>query len=150
MDNIQVVTAEDFCKVLADTCRKFADEGVKKKVKTGIRKIASEAKSEVTAKSRRSDKEYDGNTDNYKGSARFAKENSRPYKESWVTSTTEEKGVFRVIVHNKKWQLVHLLELGHVLRDGTGRVYGEVPAYEHVQSTYDNADKKVDELLEDL
>ncbi len=150
MSKDTVVSVDDFCAVLADTYRKFADEEVKKKVKKGINKISREAKQEVKAKSRRSKTKYDGNPDNYKGDKRFAKDNSKPYNESWVTSTKEENGIYTVAVHNKKWQLVHLLELGHVLRDGTGRVYGEVPAYKHIEPARENAKEKVDKLLEEL
>ncbi|MCM1133576.1 MAG: HK97 gp10 family phage protein [Ruminococcus flavefaciens] len=129
------VDIDDFVKALTDAYSTYTDE-IKTKVEKGVRKIAREAKADVVAKSP-------------KGKVNLTRGYSH-YKDGWTTSATKEKGVFRVTVHNKKYQLVHLLELGHVLRDGTGRVYGEVPAYEHVESTQNNAEKKVDELLEEL
>lgn len=141
------ITPEEFSDVIAEFVKFGMDEN-KKKVTSGIKKIAREARQEVETKSRRSKKEYDGNTDDYTGSKRFAKDNAKHYKESWTTSTLEEKGTLTVIVHNKKWQLVHLLENGHLLKDGTGRVYGEVPAYEHVEPVQKHAEEKVNALLE--
>ncbi len=153
MSKDTIVSVDDFCAVLADTYRKFADEEVKKKVKSGIRKIAREAKTEVIAKSPKNTrkKKYDEEVaKRYKEITGEDLDITKRYAESWVTSTKEENGIYTVAVHNKKWQLVHLLELGHVLRDGTGRVYGDVPAYEHVESTQKHAEEKVDKLLEEL
>ena len=143
------ITPEQLVETLVDACATYTDD-VKQKVHKGIDKIAREAKSEVKKKSPRSKKKYDGNPENYKGSGRFAKENSKPYNESWITRKEENNGVYTVTVHNKRFQLVHLLELGHVLRDGTGRVYGEVTPREHVKPVNTDAEKKVDKLLEEL
>jgi hypothetical protein len=38
-----------------------------------------------------------------------------------------------VIIYNEHPGLPHLLEYGHVSRNGTGRTYGEVPGHEHIQ-----------------
>lgn len=143
------ITPEEFSAVLTEFVKFGLDEN-KKTVHDGIKKISREAKQEVEQKSRKSKKEYSGNLDDYKGSKRFAKDNSKHYKESWTTTTVEERGTLTVTVHNKKWQLVHLLENGHLLKDGTGRVYGKVPAYEHVNTTQQHAKEKVDALLEGL
>lgn len=141
------ITPEEFSDIIVELVKTEVDEN-KKKVTNGIKKIAREARQEVEAKSPVSKKEYDGNTDNYKGSKRFAQDNAKHYKESWTTTTVEEKGTLTATVHNKKWQLVHLLENGHLLKDGTGRVYGEVPAYEHVETAQKHAEEKVYALLE--
>ena len=147
------IAPEQLVEVLADACATYTDD-VKKKVHKGIDKIAREAKSEVKAKSQRSKKKYDGNKDNYKGDKRFAEANVKPYNENWTTSTKEENGIYTATVHNKKWQIVHLLEYGHLTRKGTGRTAGKgkeyAKAFPHVNQTLKNAGKKVDELLEDL
>jgi len=153
------VAPEEFSTVLAELT-KFSAEEKKKEVHDGIKKIAREAKKEVETKSRKSEKKYSRSTDSYVsevdkvlrtiGSESKVTAKNKHYKDSWVTTTTEEKGNLTVTVHNRKWQLVHLLEKGHLLKDGTGRVYGEVPAYEHVESTQKNAEEKVNALLEGL
>ncbi len=147
------VTPEEFGAVLAEFV-KFGAEEKKKAVHDCIKKIAREAKKEVETKSPKSDKEYSGNTDDYKGSKRFAQDNSKHYKDSWATTTTitEERGVSTLIVHNKKWQLVHLLENGHLTRKGTGRTAGkgkdETRAFPHIKTVQAHAEEKVDALLE--
>ena len=41
-------------------------------------------------------------------------------------------------VHNKTdYQLTHLLEKGHVTRNGTGRTFGRTPAYPHIKEVED-------------
>lgn len=42
------------------------------------------------------------------------------------------------IIHNKEhYRLTHLLEKGHVSRNGTGRTFGRVPAYPHIAPVND-------------
>lgn len=142
---------------LSDFITKWAkielDEN-KDKIIKGVKKIARESKNEIEVSSPVSQTKYDGNTDNYKGSKRFAQDNSKHYKESWTTTTVQENGNITIIVHNKKWQLVHLLENGHLTRKGTGRTVGKgkerTEAYEHVKPVSDTAEKEVDALLEGL
>lgn len=149
----QIVTIEEFADVLTEFA-KFGLDEKKQAVNDGMKKIAREAKKEVESKSRVSDKEYNGNIDDYKGSKRFAKENSKHYKDSWTTSTTEENGDLTVTVHNKKFQLVHLLENGHLTRKGTGRIVGtgkeRTKAYKHVEPVQQHAEEKVNALLEEI
>ncbi|MDE6833188.1 MAG: HK97 gp10 family phage protein [Ruminococcus sp.] len=137
MSNI-IISPEELSEAITEIVKFNLDEN-KKTLTNGIKTIAREAKQEVESKSRISKKEYGVNTGN-----------SKHYKDSWTTTTTEEKGVLTVTVHNKKYQLVHLLENGHLLKDGTGRIYGEVPAFEHVESTNQNVEEKVNALLEGL
>lgn len=149
----QTVTIEEFAAVLAEFA-KFGLDEKKQAVNDGMKKIAREAKEEVESKSRVSDKEYSGNIDDYKGSKRFAQDNAKHYKESWTTTTTEENGDLTVTVHNKKYQLVHLLELGHLTRKGTGRTAGtgkeRTKEFKHVEPVQQHVEEKVDALLEGL
>ncbi len=135
MSDILSIEVEDFVKELTKAYSTYTDE-VKKKAESGIRKIAKEAKDEVISGSP-------------KGKVNLTRGYKR-YKDGWSTSTKKKNGVFTVTVHNKKYRLIHLLELGHLLKDGTGRVYGEVPAYEHIKPARENAEEKVDKLLEEL
>lgn len=55
------------------------------------------------------------------------------YAKGW-TSTKEGTRMGTVVtIYNKVPGLPHLLEYGHVSRNGTGRTYGRVPGYEHIK-----------------
>ena len=41
------------------------------------------------------------------------------------------------VIYNDLYSLPHLLEHGHVIRNGTGRVYGKVPGREHIKPVAD-------------
>ena len=118
---------ENFTKILAETCATFTNEVIEK-VENGIDKIAEETKAEVMA--------------NSPVSAKSSRK--RHYKSKWKTAKTRTKGVYRVTVHNTNYQLVHLLELGHLNRDGTTRSR----AFPHVAPAESNAETKIDRLLE--
>lgn len=59
---------------------------------------------------------------------------SGDYSKDWVVDeypTSRLKA--SVVVHNEgHYRLTHLLENGHVSRNGTGRTFGKVPAYPHI------------------
>ena len=49
------------------------------------------------------------------------------YKKGWkATIETDETGT-ACTVHNRVYQLTHLLENGHKVKNQTGKVYGDVP-----------------------
>lgn len=129
------VDIDDFVKEITKAYSTYTDD-VQKKLEKGLRKIARETKEEIVAKSP-------------KGKVNLTRGYTH-YKDGWTVSTKKQNGEFTVIVHNKQYQLVHLLELGHLLRDGTGRVYGEVLPREHVESTQKNAEEKLDRLLKEI
>lgn len=122
------VAIDEFTEVLAEKCRKYTGE-ITEKVFTEVQKIGMETVSEVKILS-----------PVYKGA----------YKRGWTCTIDESRGKIQVTVHNKKYQLVHLLELGHLLKDGTGRVYGEVPPKKHIETAETHAEEKVNALLEGL
>lgn len=154
------ITPEEFGAVLAEFV-KFGVEEKKEAVHDGIKKITREAKKEVETKSPESDKKYSDPYSAGNGLRRTTVSEeeilkSKHYKDSWATTATitEERGVSTLIVHNKKWQLVHLLEDGHLTRKGTGRTAGtgkdRTKAFSHVEPVQKNAEEKVDALLESL
>ena len=130
------ITPEELAEVLAEKCRKYTDE-ITEKVSSGIQKIGKETVSEVKSLS-----------PVYKGTYKEMKKGA--YKRGWTYTVDESRGKIQVTVHNRKYQLVHLLELGHLLKNGTGRIYGEVPPKEHVETAEKHAEEKVDALLESL
>lgn len=55
------------------------------------------------------------------------------YASGWTYKVTEGRLKAEAVIYNKaKPGLAHLLEHGHVSRNGTGRVFGRVPAYPHI------------------
>ena len=78
---------------------------------------------------------------------------SGDYANGWTR--TLEKGRLRVYatVHGKKptYQLAHLLEHGHVTRNGTGRTFKPTPAHIHIEpvATW-AADEAVDRAVSKL
>ena len=54
------------------------------------------------------------------------------YAKSWKVTSRKRYGAYRAVIHNKVYQLVHLLEFGHV-KAGGGRVDGKP----HVRPAYD-------------
>lgn len=61
------------------------------------------------------------------------KTDSGKYARGWKTQVEKGRLGTTVIIYNEHPGLPHLLEYGHVSRNGTGRTYGEVPGHEHIQ-----------------
>lgn len=76
---------------------------------------------------------------------------SGDYSKDWVA---DEFPVGRLktqlVVHNEDhYRLTHLLENGHVSRNGTGRTFGRVPAYPHIAPVNDWANKALPALVKE-
>ena len=128
-----IVSAEEFSRILAQKCRKYTDE-VCEKVEKGFKKIGKENVSELK------------NT---------SPEEFGEYKKGWTTTVEKtSRGVIQVTTHNKNYRLVHLLENGHLTRKGTGRTAGKgrdkTRAFTHVEPVDTHAKEKVNALLEEL
>ena len=54
------------------------------------------------------------------------------YARGWKQSIERGRLSTTVTLYNEHYALPHLLEHGHVIRNGTGRVYGEVRGREHI------------------
>lgn len=80
----------------------------------------------------------------------FGKYDHRKYSKSWAVK--EEKGNWGTntyIIYNKKhYRLTHLLEFGHVIRDGTGRQVGEADAIPHIKPMEEWVQEQLPKVLE--
>lgn len=131
--NEETISVEEFSKILAQRCKDYTDE-ICKKVETGIAKIGKE---------------------NAKEAKDTSPEDFGDYKKSWTTTIEKtSRGVIQATTHNKKYQLVHLLENGHLTRKGTGRIAGKgkehTKAIIHVSTVQEHAEEKIDALLTEV
>lgn len=71
------------------------------------------------------------------------------YSSSWMTTVIPSARLkVKRVVHNEQWyRLTHLLEKGHVSRNGTGRTFPPVKAYPHIAPVNDWAADRVRELV---
>jgi hypothetical protein len=87
--------------------------------------------------------------------ARMVKSNSQQfggrYAGSWTSQMEEGRLSTTGTIYSKKPGLPHLLEFGHVSRNGTGRTFGMVKAYPHIasveQQIVDNYVREVEQKL---
>lgn len=56
----------------------------------------------------------------------------KKYARTWTSKTESKIGYSSGTIYNTQPGLPHLLEYGHVLRNGTGRNYGHVAGREHI------------------
>lgn len=70
---------------------------------------------------------------------------SGKYSESWTVDRekTGRLAVTRVVHNEEHYRLTHLLENGHVSRNGTGRTFGRVQAYPHIAPVNDWANDEL-------
>ena len=59
------------------------------------------------------------------------------YAKGWKSQVNKERLSTTAIIYNDHPGLPHLLEYGHVIRNGTGRVYGEVRGRAHIEPVAD-------------
>ena len=70
------------------------------------------------------------------------------YASSWGIKKEAGVGQMNVVVHNKKhYQLTHLLENGHVVRNKKG-TYGRADAIKHIAPAAEKAEQSLVERLE--
>lgn len=101
-----------------------------------LESVGDEAKSRVTA-----------------ASPKGKRRGSGKYKRGWKVKTEESGSRTSVTVHNKRYQLTHLLENGHRTRLGTGkrgRVYGTkatVGAQPHIGAVNEWAQREAEKRI---
>lgn len=134
--NQLIATPEALVASLVSTCQEYTDE-VREAVEEGIIKIGEEAVEQVKVLS-----------PVYQGTEKNRKYPKGSYKQSWKYTVDRERGKINVTVHakNPHYRLTHLLENGHLNRDGTTRS----KAIPHISIVNAIAEQKVDKLLEGL
>lgn len=132
----ELISPEDLVSAMVEAAKIYTNE-IRENVEEGIERIAGETLKEVKSLS----PIYEGNS---------KKLRKGKYRSGWTTSVERSRGKAKITVHNKQYQLVHLLELGHCLKDGTSRVYGNVSTFPHVEIAEKHAEEKINKLLGDL
>ena len=137
---------EGLAEALTEACRTFSDEVVKQ-VENGITDIGRDATEEVKSLA----PEYTGHDIKRNGKTYHVvnkKLAKGAYRRNWTFRVDRTKGLYKVTVYVKgrKYRLTHLLEYGHLNRDGKTRAR----MFPHISVAEQHAEEKVNELLENL
>lgn len=75
---------------------------------------------------------------------------SGKYARGWTFQTQPGRLTVSAVVYGKSgtYQLAHLLEYGHVTRNGTGRTYPRTPAHPHIAEVSDWVEQQAPEIIE--
>lgn len=76
----------------------------------------------------------------------WANEGSGAYASGWTNDTVEGRlplSKFMVVYNGEHYRLTHLLENGHVIRNGTGRTFGKTGKYPHISKVNDWANTEL-------
>lgn len=131
-----VITPDEFAEALAEATRTMTEEVVEE-LENGLERIGNETVEELKRTS-----------PVYKGKSKKLKKGD--YRKKWKCLVEKERGVKRVTIYNQKGGLTHLLEHGHLVKNGTGRVLGNAPPIPHIAEAEKHAEEKLDKLLEGL
>lgn len=107
----------DFDKAIEKVLLEYGEE-VNEALETSVSTVASEAAEKLKAKTVFNPERHP----------------TGKYAASWISEQIAKGRVYtKTVVHNlEHYRLTHLLEKGHVSRNGTGRTFGKVPAYPHI------------------
>ncbi|GAA6514555.1 HK97 gp10 family phage protein [Phocea massiliensis] len=126
------VKIDNLSKAVMDILEGYSTE-VAEEVKEACRQVAQQAKKDIVLKSPKRTGEY-----------------AKGWK---VKKEFEDIDNVRFRVYNPKhYQLTHLLEYGHTIKNGTGRTFGETKARPHIrpaeQMAKQELPRKVKEAIE--
>lgn len=102
----------------AETVKKFLDD-YETDVYSEVSEAITEVAKETAQKLKRESRAMFGGGD---------------YAAGWTSKVEKGRVKVAAIVYGKKptYALAHLLEFGHVTRNGTGRTFARTPAHEHI------------------
>lgn len=110
---MQTVKPQDLAKTLEKYLNEYKED-IYEDVEELTKELTPQAKAEVQAKSPK---------------------DTGKYSRSWTVSTTKGQNFYSAKIKNKLYQLTHLLEFGHVTRDGTSRTIPQ-PHIREVENKY--------------
>lgn len=121
----------DLSKAIAELLEEYGDQ-VYNVIEECIDTVSEEAKDKLRAENH------------------FRNEASGAYAGSWINEKLEGKPltVTRVVHNENHYQLAHLLENGHVIKNGTGRTFGKTAAFPHIKPVNDWANKELVAMVE--
>lgn len=95
------------------------------------------------------DEVSDGAVNRLRAVNHFRRDGTGAYAGGWVNETLDSKPltVSHVIHNAQHYRLTHLLEKGHVVRDGKGREVGHAAAYPHIKPVNDWANEELVRLV---
>jgi len=116
------IELEAFSQAVKEICNGYASKDVQEAIEKSLNEAAKVAKKEVQAK---------------------APKRTGKYSKSWKTTKSKSRLSQNVIIHSKdQYQLTHLLEYGHVTRNG-----GRSRAFSHVEPANETAQNEFLRLL---
>lgn len=105
----------DFTKAVDSVLKEYGDEAYDV-MEVCIEEVADEA------------------TDKLRAVNHFKNDGTGAYAGSWINDEISKTvlSVKRAVHNEEHYRLTHLLEKGHVIKNGTGREYGKTDAYPHI------------------
>lgn len=121
------VSANDFSGAVTNILKDWSAD-VLEETNEAVKEVATEARDEL---------KVEGNFENRSGK----------YRKGWKVTFTELRYGLEATVHNKVYQLTHLLESGHA-KWLWGRDTGEtVQAFPHIEKVNEEAQRKLEEEI---
>lgn len=131
----ETVDIEGLGNALKDALKVYVDDDVIQNVKKEAEKIAKDARKTLRQKT----------------TGKF-KDRSGDYRKGWrVKKVSETANTLEIAVWNQTdYRLTHLLEHGHVIKNGTQREYGRTREFEHIAEVNEKAIKRFQEQTEKI
>lgn len=121
------IPVEEFYGSIKEIYRAYSDD-VMKEVNESVKEVAEDSKGELKVA---------GSFENRSGK----------YRKGWKVTFKELRYGLEAVVHNKVYQLTHLLESGHA-KFLWGRATGEeVRAFPHIEKVNEEAQKKLEDEI---
>lgn len=121
------VSANDFSGAVTNILKDWSAD-VLEETNEAVKEVATEARDEL---------KVEGNFENRSGK----------YRKGWKVTFTELRYGLEATVHNKVYQLTHLLESGHAKWLWGKDTGGTVQAFPHIEKVNEEAQRKLEEEL---